>query len=183
VRKARLELLVSVLLAGLLLFFNGVPSGAFCATVGLGVSDYEVNANVTVGETAIFDLARVSNEGEVGFTIMPTWKNMTGLTVVFLPEQAHLDSGEAVLFKGEVVDAEQTGLYAGLIEFVTVVDVQEGGGNPSNPAGVAHATFHVVSEAVAWDEVAGSNSLLIGLLVAVVVVALIAAVLVWRKKR
>jgi DNA/RNA endonuclease YhcR with UshA esterase domain len=139
----------TAIIAGLTLFTNRVPSELtepLYKTAGIGVSDYEINVTITVGQTKTFEVARVSNEGTLGLTITTTWQtDNTGLTLKLYPETVHLNSGEATVVKGEVTNIKQAGTYKGTIEFTTTVDQQTGNGNPSTPAGTAHATFNVIT--------------------------------------
>jgi hypothetical protein len=175
-------LLASMLLVGVLPVLCGYPSGAFCdGTAGIGISDYEVNVNVTQGKSiGACEVARVSNEGTLGLTITATWKPdyASGIELAFSPQVIHLNSSEAMLVKAQVVKAEQTGTYSGTIEFTTKVDSQ-GTGNPSSPAGSAHATFHVLS-ASPKDLTVGTGLFIAGIIGVMLVVLGVA--LIYRRK-
>jgi hypothetical protein len=170
-----------MLLVGVLLLLCGYPSGAFCeGTAGIGVSDYEKNVNVTLGASESFEVARVSNEGTLGLTITATWKPdyASGIELKLTPKTLHLDSGEAMLVSAQVVRAEQTGTYSGTVEFTTKVDSQANG-NPSSPAGSAHATFNVISATGQSDN---EFDWKIGAVIIAVVLSIVLALLMWRRK-
>jgi len=151
-------------------------------TAGLGISDYEANTNVTIGESKQFEIARLSNEGTLDLIVTATWIpdfNATdaGIEFRFYPDQVNLTVGsEPILFYGDVVKANALGTYEGHIQFSTAVQLPEGyGGNPSVPGGSAKVTVNIVSSSVQFGVSVDPGILLsvlgfgIGALVTVVV--------------
>ena len=150
-RKAKLaKPLVIALMAWILAITSGCLSPVSAQTAGIGISDWEVNTTIQVGQSQIFDIARVKNEGAIGLTVTAEWvpnfdNSDAGIELRFYPTTIHLDSREDMLVKGEVVKALKTGTYSGLVEFTTKVDAPEGmSGSVSTPSGTAHATFNII---------------------------------------
>ncbi len=72
------RLLMSLFLAMVLTSFSKYHDQVFCQgdTAGIGISDYEVQVNVELGQSKTFEIARVSNEGTLGLTFKATWISM-----------------------------------------------------------------------------------------------------------
>jgi len=118
-------------------------------TVGLGVSDYEARPIITVGGSMKFEVARVSNQGTLNLTIVPSYvpdynATQARITVVFTPNMTTLAPQENILIYGEVTEASEVGTFNGKVEFkTTVVLPPDYTGNPSTPGGSAKVTITV----------------------------------------
>ena len=174
-------MVVALLLTGILLSFFGYPRQVFSQdTLGIGISDYETYAEVNLGQSKIFEIARVRNEGTLPLTVTATWKPDfkaadSDITLRFYPEAMLLNSGEDMLLRGEVVKAGKPGTYKGVIEFSSTADNPQGA-SLSVPGGTAHVTFAVISTGIDLQLV------FITVISAVLIVA-VATVILWMRRR
>lgn len=114
----------------------------------LGVSDYNQNVDVIVGETKKIEVARVYNTGNFNLTVTAKWipeTNSSTVTVHITPNPIHLQPDTSVLVYAKIVSAEELGEYKGKIEFYGEKHLPLNfTGNPSVEGGSAHATFNVI---------------------------------------
>jgi len=132
-------------------------------TVGLGVSDYEARPIITVGGSMKFEVARVSNQGTLNLTIVPSYvpdynATQARITVVFTPNMTTLAPQENILIYGEVTEASEVGTFNGKVEFkTTVVLPPDYTGNPSTPGGSAKVTITITEAPPVAEQLAIFN--------------------------
>jgi hypothetical protein len=153
--------LTSIVLAGILLSISADSSQVFSyaqppqATIGLGVSDYESKITLKPDSTERYEVARISNEGQLNFTATTIWVpeypvtygNLT-VEISFSPTTyqptIELQANQASYVYATVTSADNIGTFTGEIDFKCQAKLPpEYVGNPSSPGGAAHATFQI----------------------------------------
>lgn len=169
-------------LAVLCLFINNVEG-----KVGLGVSDFEANVSLKIGETEMVQVAKLWNTGDVVLNVTAKWmpKNQESnlsLFVEAMPLFKVLQPDESYTATVEVTGFQE-GNFSGKIEFTSVILENPTHGNPIGPGGGARISVVVEgSEVVA--PFASDLPLMIGAGVTLVAAGVVAVkYMEYRRKR
>jgi len=123
---------------------------SYAQKTGLGISDYEIKADLEVGETKKFEVARLYNTGDLNITITSTWipnYNTSDIEVVITPNPVFLIPDQSKPLYAKVTAHDEIGTYSGIFDFACTTERPENStGSPTEPGGSARATFTVITE-------------------------------------
>jgi len=166
-------------MAALLPLFLTVPTNA--ESVGLGISDLNINVVVVVGETKEFEVARLYNTGDLDLNITSAWIPeyvSSDILIQVVPNPLCLAPGKSELVYLEVSGSQPCNL-SGYVDFDCDVALPKNyTSNPSVPGGRAHAHFKII-EKLPTSNV--TTITVIGILLLTMTSA--AAVVFWYHKR
>lgn len=125
-----------------------IPASMKAQTTGFGVTDYDLDTSIHVGESKKFEIARLYNTGHFDLIVTSRWVPNYGsaILVEVMPNPLYLIPGESAPVYVKVTGGEP-GEYDGFLDFNVDVKLPENyTGSPSVPGGRAHAVFNVVGE-------------------------------------
>jgi hypothetical protein len=136
--------LAAAIIAIMLPLFFAVPATA--ESIGLGISDLNLQVDLKIAETKQIQIARVYNTGELDLNVTSTWVPnyySFGILVELVPNTLYLAPKQSapVYLK---VTARDLGEYSGYVDFNCDAKLPENlSGNPTAPGGRAHASFNI----------------------------------------
>jgi hypothetical protein len=166
---AKPRLAISMMIALVPLF---LAISASAESVGFGISNLNLNATLILGETKIFEVARLYNTGDFDLNITSTWiSNSSEVAIEVTPNPLCLAPGQSTLVYLKASGTEQ-GTYSGYVDFSCEAELPENHtSNPTVPGGKANAIFNVVEKPSApfFPMLAVIASLAVGIIVVILV--------------